>query len=523
MTHHHHRKIEGSPKGSPDPDSRKLYSTFLRTLLRNYLFGSTVAVLGFGVILIFNTLRLPFSELMLLIGVLAVSLLVMLVCELIVFFRHLAPIRAIFRSAHPTEEELARAYLQTHRFPLLAVKRTFGPHFLGMSIPGILLCLLLIGSGWVHFPYHYLIIAGGGALMVASMHAMFEFYLTSIAIRPLVTFIRSANITLYNRDLTLRGSVLVSIRTKFQLSAFLIGTLPLLLFTLASQIRMDGIPQSDSQAYWQWAGIILAIGITFSLFGASLLSRSIQDPIVSLQRAMAAVQDGNLEVKADDTYSDEFSKLVAGFNHMLEGLKEREKRNNQLVQSYFFTLAAALDARDAYTAGHSERVAQFSVLIGQHAGWDEPQVELIRKTALLHDIGKIGVRDAVLLKEGRLTDEEFHQIKQHPILGENIIKQIEPADEMAPFLPGIRSHHERYDGKGYPDGLAGADIPLLGRVIAIADAYDAMTSDRPYRKGMTIERALSILEEGRGTQWDPDLTDIFLRAMSDGLSLSGKS
>ncbi|MFC4971580.1 HD-GYP domain-containing protein [Paenibacillus sp. GCM10023248] len=186
--------------------------------------------------------------------------------------------------------------------------------------------------------------------------------------------------------------------------------------------------------------------------------------------------------------------------------------NNQLLQSYYATLAAALDARDAYTAGHSTRVAQYSLMIGRAEGLSERQLDLPNKTALLHDIGKIGVRDDVLLKEGRLTDEQFEIIKLHPVLGESILKQIEPAEAMAPLLPGVRSHHERYDGKGYPDGLQGQDIPEFGRIIAVADAFDAMTSDRPYRKGMPAEKALAILQEGKGTQWDPRYAQSFMDA-----------
>ncbi|MFD0589568.1 HD domain-containing phosphohydrolase [Paenibacillus sp. GCM10027627] len=506
--------LTASGKKHPSPqESRYLYVSFLKTLLRNYLFGSAIAVLGIGGTIIVNTLSIPLQELSLLGVVLLLSLLIMLIAELTIFFRHLKPIAKVFNHDVPTKKQLEQAYLQTHRFPLLAVKRTFGPHFLGMSIPAVLLSLVLISTDLVHIPNSYLLVAGAGALMVASMHAMIEFFFTSIAIRPVISYIRQRHIELYKQDLTLGGHVLVSIRTKFRLSAFLIGTLPLLLFAFASQIRMEGIPSQGTDSYWQWAAIILIIGMSFSFLGASLLSRNIQDPIQTIQQAMANVQEGNLSVRADDIYSDEFSKLVAGFNHMVEGLREREKRNNQLIESYFFTLAAALDARDAYTAGHSERVARYSVQIGRAAGWSEEQLQLAHQASLLHDIGKIGIRDAVLLKEGKLTDEEFDQIKLHPALGEKIVKQIEPADAMALLLPGIRSHHERYDGRGYPDGLIGRGIPLLGRVIAIADAFDAMTSDRPYRKGMSIERALVILEEGKGTQWDPDLTLHFIESI----------
>ncbi|MNP13500.1 Cyclic di-GMP phosphodiesterase response regulator RpfG [compost metagenome] len=155
-------------------------------------------------------------------------------------------------------------------------------------------------------------------------------------------------------------------------------------------------------------------------------------------------------------------------------------------------------------------MAEYSVIIGQLAGLTGQSLDNLRKSALLHDIGKIGVPDSILFKEGKLTDEEFDMIKSHPVLGENILRQIEPVEKMAPYLEGVRSHHERYDGKGYPDGLAGIAIPLHGRIIAVADAYDAMTSDRPYRKGMEHEQALAILENGRGSQWDPQFAGLFL-------------
>ncbi|WP_237163397.1 HD domain-containing phosphohydrolase [Paenibacillus sp. BIHB 4019] len=489
-----------------------IFKKFIVQLIRNYLFGGAVAVLGVGSILIFSTLQLSSIEIIRLALLLVVSLIIMFSCEWLAFKRHIRPIRNIFY-IEATSAQLREAYLQVHNFPLLSVKRIAGPHFLGLAIPVGSLTYISIKLQWIVFPYYYIAIGAACAVLIAAMHAMLEFFLTTRAIPPLITHIRAMHIKRFNADLTLEGQVLVTIRRKFLLSAFIIGTLPMLMFSLATQIRIEGYAStsSASAAYWQWAVLILIIGILFSWLSASLLSKDIQSPIETLQQALVSVQEGKLDHKAEDIYSDEFSKLVAGFNHMVDGLKEREKRNAQLLQSYFITLAAALEARDLYTAGHSERVAEYAVLIGQLAGWDDSVLDTIRKSALLHDIGKIGVRDAVLLKDGKLTDEEFDQIKQHPILGENILRRIEPADAMEHLLPGVRSHHERFDGKGYPDGLAGENIPLLGKVIAIADAFDAMTSDRPYRKGMTVCKALTILEEGKGTQWDPGLAELFIR------------
>jgi len=296
------------------------------------------------------------------------------------------------------------------------------------------------------------------------------------------------------------------------LSAILISTFPVLLFALATEVRFgESDVRLHGAEYWQWAGIVLLLGIGFAAVSAVLMARAVREPIERIYDLTAEVQQGGFGVRVEDLYSDEFSRLVTGFNLMVQGLRGRDEMNAQLVSSYFSTLAAALDARDPYTAGHSLRVARYSVVIGQRCGLPQDVVERLNKSALLHDIGKIGIRDDVLFKEGRLTDAEFEQIKQHPVLGEAILKEIQPAETMAPLLPGVRSHHERFDGRGYPDGLAGEAIPLFGRIIAVADAYDAMTSDRPYRKGMQVEKALSILEEGSGTQWDPQFAGIFIR------------
>ncbi|QJD87785.1 HD domain-containing phosphohydrolase [Cohnella herbarum] len=487
-----------------------IYIKFIRHLFFNYIVGSAIAVLGVGGLFIFSSLQIPLNETWGLAGILFFSLLIMISCEWIVLSRQLLPIRRLFNPDNLTLDEMKASYLQTHRFPILAVRRIFGPHLLGLSVPGISLTYFSIHMGWLDIPYYYIGLASVGALLIASLHAMIEFFLNVNTIRPMLIYIHRIAKERYGEDLSLDGLVLVSIQRKFQLSAFLIGTFPLFLFALAGQIRLHNLSGENSLEYWKWAAIILVIGILFSSLGAWLLTRDIQSPIRNLYELMGGVREGNFDNRAPDLYSDEFSKLVAGFNHMLDGLKMRETLNAQLLQSYFTTLAAALDARDPYTAGHSERVAKYSVEIGKLARMDAANLDILRKTALLHDIGKIGVRDAVLLKEGKLTDEEFDIIKLHPVLGEKILLQIEPANAMSDLLPGVRSHHEQYNGRGYPDGLIGEDIPYMGRVIAIADAFDAMTSDRPYRKGMTAERALGILESGRGDQWDPVLTGLFI-------------
>ena len=175
-------------------------------------------------------------------------------------------------------------------------------------------------------------------------------------------------------------------------------------------------------------------------------------------------------------------------------------------------LAAAVDAKDPYTQGHSQRVARYAVALAERAGMTDDEVALVHMTGTLHDVGKIGVPDAILKKPGRLDDEERQIMETHPALGEVIVRK---APKLVAALPGVRHHHERWDGGGYPDGLAGERIPRLARILALADTFDAMTSDRPYRKGLSWETAMSEVARGSGTQFDPDLVPPFLSLMRE--------
>ena len=300
----------------------------------------------------------------------------------------------------------------------------------------------------------------------------------------------------------------ISVRTKLLISMLVIGVFPVALFILASGVQLSTVEQAD--AYWQWAALILVVIIGVATFSSFLLYDNIKRPIGALTEGVAALDAGRFDA-IDNPYSDEFAQLVTGFNQMVMNVTYRDKENEQLLNSLFVLFAATLDARDSYTAGHSERVAAYSVELAQALQLPNEQIELLRKSALLHDIGKIGIRDDVLLKEGKLTDHEFAQIQEHPTIGIHILNQIALPDSLQPIMAGVRSHHERIDGRGYPDGLVGGGIPLFGRIMAIADAYDAMTSDRPYRQGMPVEKALSILESGRGTQWDAAFVDVFVQ------------
>ena len=179
-----------------------------------------------------------------------------------------------------------------------------------------------------------------------------------------------------------------------------------------------------------------------------------------------------------------------------------------LMMGLLHSLTSAVDAKDAYTCGHSERVALLSRTLAQEAQLPDAIVERVYMAGLLHDVGKIGVPEAVLQKTGKLTTEEFEQIKKHPEIGARILRDIKQIEDI---IPGVMHHHERYDGKGYPSMLSGENIPLFGRIICLADCFDAMTSSRTYRKALPLEVALTEIRRCGGTQFDPSLTDVFLR------------
>lgn len=190
------------------------------------------------------------------------------------------------------------------------------------------------------------------------------------------------------------------------------------------------------------------------------------------------------------------ASILGTHQHNLELYRQHE----DLLLSFVRSLVSTLDAKDAYTRGHSERVALVARRLGAHLGLPEEDLRNIYLSGLLHDIGKIGVDDQVLRKPGQLTREEFEQIKRHPVIGYNILAGLR---NLQAVLPGVRHHHEAFSGNGYPDGLAGEEIPLMARILAVADSYDAMISDRPYRGGLKLEKLEEILREGSGTQWDP--------------------
>jgi putative two-component system response regulator len=231
---------------------------------------------------------------------------------------------------------------------------------------------------------------------------------------------------------------------------------------------------------------------------------------VMMLTALTEIDD---KVKGFEAGADEFLSKPIDKMELLLRVKSllRTKHLNEDLENardVIYTLALAIEANDPYTRGHSERVAQYSSRIAQRLNLSAEQIDVVNNAGILHDVGKIGISETILQKPGPLTDKELTAVQDHPVIGEKICKPLRSANLL---LTVIRHHQERYDGEGYPDRLAGADIPIEARVIAVADAYDAMTSPRPYRPPMSQRQVLGTLKREAGKQWDPDVVEVFLQ------------
>jgi putative nucleotidyltransferase with HDIG domain len=280
-------------------------------------------------------------------------------------------------------------------------------------------------------------------------------------------------------------------------------------FTLRSLRNLDAAAAPVQAAL---RGVFLSAGLT-ALLGAFAIaafsSKSIVKPLAAVvARLRESGKTGVLpEFPSGRRGVREIRELTDSFNHAATSIQEGR---DQLVRAYVefvSSLASALDARDPYTAGHSLRVSEYSCAIARAMGVPAEELEIIRVGALLHDIGKIGVSDTVLQKPGKLTADEEALIQQHPVIGRKILECVQGFDA---YLQVVELHHENWGGGGYPRGLTGEETPRSARIVKVADAYDAMTSDRPYRRGMQHEEAVRILEKCAGTQLDPVAVQAFL-------------
>jgi len=261
------------------------------------------------------------------------------------------------------------------------------------------------------------------------------------------------------------------------------------------------------------AAFVLLVGFFLSIILGVLVSKRISNPIRRLIEGTRKVGGGDLEFKVDEKGDDEISELAKAFNQMSYNLSESRKK----LHDYFFrvmqSLIRILEAKDSYTRGHCDRVADYAQQIALSMGFGKEKAELLKRTAQLHDIGKLAVPETILTKKEKLTDEEWKIIQEHPAIGEDILKPAIVDEEM---LAVIRSHHERYDGKGYPDKTGGDNISIFSQIIAVADSYDAMTSSRSYRPAMSQQKAMEELRRNSGTQFNAQVVEVFLKLLQSG-------
>lgn len=257
--------------------------------------------------------------------------------------------------------------------------------------------------------------------------------------------------------------------------------------------------------------VLMSVVLLLVIAVGTVVARRITRPIHDLRDAAVRVSGGDLGVQVSPRGNDEVSVLTQSFNAMVENLN---KSKQDLLETYDKTIegwARALDLRDHETQGHSRRVADLAVALGGSLGLDKNQLQQLRRGALLHDIGKIAVSDVVLQKKGKLTRTEWENVRRHPEYARRFMEKIE---FLRPAMAVPYSHHERWDGRGYPDGLKGNKIPLLARIFAVVDVWDALTSDRPYRKAVKNDQALRMIQSEAGKQFDPQIVDAFVQLVT---------
>jgi HD-GYP domain-containing protein (c-di-GMP phosphodiesterase class II) len=266
----------------------------------------------------------------------------------------------------------------------------------------------------------------------------------------------------------------------------------------------------------EWVSIALLLAIVVAVAFASGIAR----PIRALAERTREIAAGNFQQRVDVRANNEIGELGENFNLMsgaieqaIEQLKKAAHENNLLFINSVRMLAAAIDAKDPYTRGHSDRVARYSVAIGKNLGLPEKEMRNLRISALLHDVGKIGIDDRILRKPGALSDDEFEVMKGHPAKGAAIMGGVA---QLIDIIPGMKYHHEKWSGGGYPESLEGEQIPMQARIVAIADTFDAMTTNRPYQKAMELNYVVDKIKSFATTRFDPRVVDAFVNAVKRG-------
>ncbi len=266
----------------------------------------------------------------------------------------------------------------------------------------------------------------------------------------------------------------------------------------------------------QWS--LFAVGL--AVLAAAVFAGAITRPVKVLVARSRRLAAGDFTARADIGARNEIGELADTFNYMaqeirrhIERIKQAAEENNQLFLGTIKALAAAIDEKDPYTRGHSDRVHRFAVAIGKRLGMSQRDLRNITVGALLHDIGKIGIEDAILRKPAALSDKEFDIMKRHPLKGAHIMGEM-PA--MKEIIPAMRHHHEKWSGGGYPDNLVGEDIPMIARIVQVADTFDAMTTNRPYQRAMRTDAAVARVQELSGVVFDPKVVAAFKEAYVSG-------
>ena len=268
------------------------------------------------------------------------------------------------------------------------------------------------------------------------------------------------------------------------------------------------------------ARLLALLAVLLSIVVSTFAARRITNPVEVLTQSSRALARGDFSQRVHLSSRTEIGELAQTFNTMseelerfVEDLKRAADENRALFMGSIQMLAGAVDEKDPYTRGHSDRVTRYSLLIAKEMKLDPPFMETLQISAQLHDVGKIGIEDHILKKPGALTAEEFEVMKTHTTKGANILR---PVTQLVEMLPGIELHHEALDGRGYPYGLQGDQIPLLARVIAVADTFDALTTNRPYQQAHTPEQALQIIQNLAGKRLDPEAVKALLAVYARG-------
>jgi len=265
---------------------------------------------------------------------------------------------------------------------------------------------------------------------------------------------------------------------------------------------------------WSLFALALAIGVGI------VMAIRLASPIRALAEQAHDIAEGRYGQRVEVRGAAEIADLSSSFNRMSESidramgdLQKAARENHELFINSVRALAAAIDAKDPYTRGHSERVARYAVSIARAMELPPEEVRNVRLSALLHDVGKIGIDDRILRKPTALTDEEFEVMKTHPVKGAAIMSAI---PQLSDVVPGMKHHHEKWEGGGYPDDLKGEEIPLLARIVSVADTFDAMTTTRPYQKAMEISYVIQRIQSLAGTRFDKRITDVLVKAYKNG-------